>query len=317
MTGPNAVEIEPVYNIFLYEDDDKLIRTIGIFTHWLAGSDVEKLEILCSQVNYDYVAAERIRLPKAISWQEYCARWRLGTQHEVLEPALELVSASKNPLQVVTPVIGGQPRVDGRAGTGPLGPDPDPTGLSDEPFVDYLRAYKTERGFDVPRLLDDDYVGAIRLLFNERKYASASKLLMSFIDTLAFVEYGDDGGGATFRRWLESFADLSQLGITPEELWEFRNGLIHMTSLESRKVAKGTVPSLIPFVAGGSLPEVAMDKARYKLLDLKGLLKEIGRAIEAWLRTYNEEPDKFAAFVSRYDLIVSDSRLSVARLDPN
>jgi len=33
-------------------------------------------------------------------------------------------------------------------------------------MVDYLDAYVTEGGFDIPQLLHDDYFPAIRLLFN-------------------------------------------------------------------------------------------------------------------------------------------------------
>ena len=108
-------------------------------------------------------------------------------------------------------------------------------------MIDYLTKYSTEDGFDLPRLLNDDFFVAIRLLFNNRCYVSAANLLMSFIDSIAFVEYGDCTGGSNFCRWLESYVDLQSIGITAEEIWEHRNSLVHMTNLDSRKVLSGKV----------------------------------------------------------------------------
>lgn len=53
---------------------------------------------------------------------------------------------------------------------------------------DYLVKYTTPEGFDVPRLINDDFFLAIKLLFNSGLYVSASKLLLSFIDSIAYVE---------------------------------------------------------------------------------------------------------------------------------
>jgi hypothetical protein len=50
---------------------------------------------------------------------------------------------------------------------------------------DYLVEYTGPEGFDFGRLINDDYFLAIKLLFQNGRYVSAAKLLMSCVDTLA------------------------------------------------------------------------------------------------------------------------------------
>lgn len=57
---------------------------------------------------------------------------------------------------------------------------------------DWLVKYTTDKGVDTPRLIHDDYFLAIKMTFNARLYVSAMKLLVSCIDSLAYVEYGHD-----------------------------------------------------------------------------------------------------------------------------
>src|SRR5882724_4472208 len=110
--------------------------------------------------------------------------------------------------------------------------------------VDYVRKYMTDEGFDFPRLLNDDFFHPIRLLFNHRHYVSAAKLLMTFIDSVGFLEFGDTGDNA-FVKWLDAYADLTAVGVTAEELWEHRNSLLHMSNLDSRRVLAGRITRLM------------------------------------------------------------------------
>lgn len=54
---------------------------------------------------------------------------------------------------------------------------------------DYLESYTTSNGFDMPKLLNDDYFNAIKLLFNSDYYVSCIKLIVSFIDTVSYIEF--------------------------------------------------------------------------------------------------------------------------------
>ena len=131
---------------------------------------------------------------------------------------------------------------------------------------------------------------------------------MSCIDSLAYVEYGNIRGKFVFVLWLDRFADLSPLGITSEELWEHRNGLLHMSNLESTKVEKKIVRRISSFVGRNPFgSHMASGDVHY--FDLHQLILIVGNAIGKWLETYNVEPSKFTTFVERYDKVISDARL--------
>lgn len=179
--------------------------------------------------------------------------------------------------------------------------------------VDYVPKYLSDAGFDFPRLLDDDFFQAIRLLFNHRYYVSAAKLLMTFIDTAGFVEFGDIGKN-TFVKWLNAYADLTPVGVTAEELWEHRNSLLHMTSPDSRRVLAGKVGRLMSYV--GNLPEdFPREHQDAKLYNLFSLVQATGAACGRWAESYNKDRSKFEQFLERYDLLVSDNRMIRVDMD--
>jgi hypothetical protein len=82
-----------------------------------------------------------------------------------------------------------------------------------------------------------------------------------------------------------------------------------MTNFRSRAVASGSTPPLIFYVGSMSRPLPASPSGA-KYFSLKSLLDVIAAAIVRWIATYNETPDKFVDFVSRYDLTISDSRVT-------
>jgi len=55
-----------------------------------------------------------------------------------------------------------------------------------EPLKDYLSAYVTDEGIDLPRLFNDDFFVATKLLWNAKHYISAAKLLMSAVGSGGF-----------------------------------------------------------------------------------------------------------------------------------
>jgi hypothetical protein len=236
---------------------------------------------------------------------------RLGTNTDILEELYHTFGAPTDPLIVITPIRDNIPTFQAITGIGPL----DLTQFRGTPLcgpgimLDYLQAYVTEGRFDMPRLINDDYFLAIKLLFNNRYYVSAAKLLVSFLDTVSFIEAGDVNDA--FKLWLTKYAALNSLGVTEDELWEFRNGLLHMTNLDSRKALAGKVSRLILYV--GDLPADTTPEPGYKNLNLKLLIDAIKTALEQWLESYNREPQKLVDFVSRYDRILSDTR--VARVE--
>jgi hypothetical protein len=173
--------------------------------------------------------------------------------------------------------------------------------------VDYFGRYLTSQGFDLPALINDDFIAPIRLLFQNRYYVSAAKLLMTFIDSLGYLEYGD-GEQIPFIKWLSNYVDLATIGVSAEELWEHRNSLLHMSNLDSRKVVAGKTRRLMFYV--GTLPTgVPSETVDARYYSLQNLVYAIIKGCERWLASYNEDRSKIASFVRRYDLIVSDNRM--------
>jgi hypothetical protein len=172
---------------------------------------------------------------------------------------------------------------------------------------DWLVRYTTNRGIDLSGLIHDDYFLAIELTYNAKLYVSAMKLLVCCIDSLAYIEYGNEPG--VFVKWLTAYADLERLGITAEELWELRNGILHMTNINARKVSQRRVRR-ISFRVGGpaDFPRVDQDGIYY--FDFYGLIQVFAEAQARWLATYNADRGKFAKFVERYDETISDSRVA-------
>ena len=298
---------EPAYNLFLFVEHGVIVA-LGAAVHSLDGPEDAALKFLQSRVNLDCHAARRYPLDPPIPWGRYQAMMHMGSHLSLLEPMFVALGAPEDPLMLITPIVDGFPQVTAVTDLGPLnlaelnrvGPEP-------RAMDDYLVKYTTGGAFDMPRLLDDDYFVAIKLLFNAHKYVSGSKLLMSFIDTMAFVEYGDVQG--SFGRWLTAFADMNRLGISAEQLWEYRNSLLHMSNLSSRKVAAGKVEGLTPYFG----PEVPrLDGSFLNLWTLVGVLSE---AVGRWIATYNATPEKMLTFIERYDLVISDARLSTVILD--
>ncbi len=172
---------------------------------------------------------------------------------------------------------------------------------------DYLIKYMTSEGLDSARLLNDDFIEAIRVLFQAGLYVSATKLLMSFIDSLGYLEDDSGSGGEAFKGWLDRNVELAVLGISAEELWEHRNSILHMTNLNSRKVSAGKTRRLVAYI-GILPPNSPTEDAEAKWFDLSGLIKAVILGCDKMLARLNANPDSFASFFKRYDEIVSDVR---------
>jgi len=303
-----AIVRETAYNLFIYVHGGK-ISQLGVVAHDLSGTDDEKLAHLTRHVESDHNTAKRYAPRLPTTWAQYQALSRLGRHLELFEQIFQDVGAPAEPLLAITPIVDGTPRIDAVTGMGPTDlREIQNTPMAPGEMVDYLRDYVTDGALDLPRLLNDDYFKAVKMLYNAHHFVSAAKLLMSFIDTVAFVELSDTPGN--FSKWLDAYADLAPLGITAKELWEIRNGLLHMTNLSSRAVASGATAPLILYFGVEPPATKPSHPANAKYLDFKGLLAAIFAAVTKWIETYDGNADKLLQFVERYDLTVSDARLA-------
>lgn len=173
--------------------------------------------------------------------------------------------------------------------------------------VDYFGTYFNKERFDFPGLLNADFFNPVRVLFQSQHYVSSIKLLMIAIDSISFIEFGDIKENV-FIKWLNTYADLTNVGITVEELWEHRNSLLHMSNLDSHKVLSGKVRRLVAYV--GQLPSnFSLSEENAGYYNIVMLIDAIGCACEKWIKTYDNQREKIDNFIKRYDLIASDARM--------
>lgn len=300
---PYASEMsETIYNLFAYTDGSR-IHSLGIHPYKLAeeGGDDSKLDFLKERCLVDHAHAFQARiLSPVITPAEFLTKHRLGTALALFEELFAHFKAPAAPLFVMTTVVNGKPQVD-HSYSDRL----DPNDISGPGVMtDYLLKYTNEDTIDLIRMFDDDYFKAIKLLFNSGMLVSSTKLLMIFIDTVAFVEHGDQPGN--FVSWLKTYVPLSSLNLEPEELWELRNGVLHMSNLHSRCVLSGKVKRLVPCI---NLGDTVEDELRAeKRFDLFRFITALATGVGAWVQTYNDDRAKFEKFVERYDTVISDSR---------
>jgi hypothetical protein len=235
---------ERVFNIFVYFNQGVAIE-YGMRHHRVGGSHSDKVAFLLAQVEQDHPIARRFRLSRTFMPQEWLAASRRGGVLEYFEEAFRLFRAPAAPMSCVTSIVDGTTMVDRQIGTEPFRGDMVTAQEGRGSVPDYLVHYTTGNSFRFTELINDDYFKAIRTLFNAELYVSSAKLLMSCVDTLSFVEYGDILDN--FVNWLDAFVDLAPHNITSVELWEFRNSVLHMTNLGSRKVISGKVSPIMPY----------------------------------------------------------------------
>ncbi len=181
--------------------------------------------------------------------------------------------------------------------------------------VDYFGTFFTRDEFDFTGLINADFFQPVRILYQSQHYVSAAKLLVVAIDSIGYVEYGDIKEN-TFIKWLNTYADLSAVGITADELWEHRNSLLHMSNLDSRKVLSGKVRRLVAYL--GKLPAgVVQPEEKAGYYSLKALILAIANAVGNWANTYDGDREKIHSFVKRYDLIASDARMLKIKINEN
>ncbi|SRR6266478_4481514 len=173
-------------------------------------------------------------------------------------------------------------------------------------MADHTDKYVSEGHFDVCGMINDDFCLAIKRTWNEKHYTSCLKLLVSFIDTMAFVDNGDSTG-AYFKQWLGSYVDLSTVGVTADELWEHRNAILHMTTYNSRKVVAGAVARLVPYISKSGPPAT---KSGFKYYSLHLLIMAVMQGVGKYATTTDGDDAMRRRFCDNYEKTISDSHFT-------
>lgn len=321
--------MEIVANLFLFIENG-VVKNLGVAPHSVEFADDKQIErFLKERVETDIAAASRHPLPvnaikvwlgvdatDGLDYNYFSYLHRTGKALWLFEEPLKGIKAPEIPLVCFTPIIQNKPAFTSTVNANPLN---DPVIASKE-FggcfrVDWLAAHITDDGLNIHDLLAEDFTAAIKVLYEKRHYVAALKLIVSFIDTLAFLEYGDVA--KNFETWLQAFADLGPVGITADELWELRNSLLHMTNPMSRKVLSGKATRLF-FYAGKGSREVLVDKeSDTKMFCFEALYDALIAALEIWGNSFAGNLPKQLMFIKRYDTIMSEARLGALAHDHN
>ncbi len=311
-------ETELIFNLYYFATSD-IITEVGVVAHTISGTDEEKFSFLQENAERDFSNAIRFPIPDNVkikmngkvqngidhtTYRDYCSK---GHGFIIFEAIFQYFDAPASPLTVITPVKDGEIFIEGRE-SGKQTKTPFPSYIHIDKQDDWFLGYVDEKGFHIDQLIDDDFFSAIKLLFNAKHYVSAMKLLMICVDTMAFLEFDDTSGN--FIKWLTNYADLHMINVTPEELWEFRNSILHMTNLDSRKVKANKVTRLNWYVAPAGFKGVELsDEGKH--FNFKKLVDIIAVAIAKWTTTFNNQKEKFEVFVNRYDTVISDKRMTM------
>ena len=306
---------EIIFNIFPLCDEG-IISAIGFRVHEIAGTDDEKIQFLLSRVEMDIEEMScvgisenyKVKLPRGneingITITSYNTLLHKGTDKSLYESIFQSFNAPDHPLSISTLIVDGKIKITGQRKFETIPITNFTEKISEELPNHFLTEFITDEGFALDKLLNVDFFDAIRILFNNDKFVSSIKLLMVAIDTFAFLEFGDVNNN--FKDWLSKYCSLIKLKITEEELWEYRNSILHMTNAFSRKVKNKTVTRLSFYVSNEDVDYLITDGGE-KYYNLRSLITVIAKGIDNWNKSFNAE--KFEIFCSRYDLIISDNR---------
>lgn len=232
---------ETIFNLYVYSTLE-LITEVGVVKHTYEGSYEEKTFFLQQNVQkFELPANFKIKINdvvrQGIDYTSYRNLCNEGHGLLVFEKVFQYFNASSNPFVVVTPVKNGAILIEGYEKI-KIATTPRPKFVHIDKQKEWYVDYIDDKGFHFDNLINDDFIEAIRILFNAKQYVSSMKLLMICVDTVSYLEFGDIS--KNFHNWLETYVDLTILDITADELWEFRNSVLHMTNLDSRKVQSGT-----------------------------------------------------------------------------
>ncbi|HAZ0555793.1 TPA: hypothetical protein I4D55_003403 [Enterobacter hormaechei] len=297
-----------IINLYYFASDN-LITHVAYVIYEHPGTEDEMCQFLLSKVGSDLSIATYGDIPQTlkdkengISHDKINAMMRTDTLTYIFSDVLSSHNIEEFCLHLITPIQDGNVMNHNRLDFEPLRQHhiDNFSGHHFPNSSDYLTKYLDGESFDMVGLLRDDHFIPLHYLFNNKHYLSCIKLLFSFIDTIAWIDIGEHHN---FIKWINNYADLTSLEVSPEELWELRNSLIHMSNLDSQKVKQGKVRRIsFAIHKRNSFKTITIgDTTFFNLTDFLFVIED---AMRKWVDTYNQDQLKIITFVERYDKIV-------------
>jgi len=315
---------EQIFNLYVHVENG-LVCNLGITCHSVNGDDKEKMLFLQKNAAQDIEKAVKYPFPtalvetscdlgekKEVTLEMVSYISRTGQELLLFEHVFQEMNAPHHPLYCLAVVEDGNLRNDG--GLMNVSSDGNDDLIVYKGFnaniskVDYLSRYSTSKGLNITELLGDDFLDAIKLLYEHGHYVSAMKLILSFLDTLSYVEFGDVSGSC--EKWIATYLDLEKVGVTASQIWQLRNGLLHMTNPHSRCVLSGKETPLCFYVYSDSRAVIKERDGSASMFSFEALYYEIMDGVGRWVSTYKGSFEKQLTFIERYDLILSEGRVS-------
>jgi hypothetical protein len=302
---------EKIYNLFA-EVNNGYVERLGAVVYTYTGTDEEKLNFLQNQVELDLKKIKYFPIPdkfttsykgieynRMLTFQSYLQLDRIGKLYELFSDIFEYYNTDENPLICLTPIIDGVIKNKYSSEIKINKTEFKKVYLNSAP--DYFSKYFKDNIFHFNKLINDDFFLPIKLLNDNKYYLAAFKLLLSAVDTFAYLTYGDVPD--TFQKWVNSFVNLKKLSVTSQEIWELRNSLLHMTNYESRKVKSGVVRKL--WISAGKNYFIGDGN-----INFHKLYNEISDGVENWLKEIVLDSERMEKFFINYGRIVSDEKKS-------
>ncbi len=178
-------------------------------------------------------------------------------------------------------------------------------------MADYDSRYIKDGHFDIAAMVNDDFVSAIRILWQAKTLQLGSETTPVLCSTRWLTCRPGKNNPGSFKQWLNKFVNLQRVGVTAEELWEHRNAVLHLSHYESNKVRDGSVRKLVLY-AGRRCP--APDR-EHKYYDMHALLMAVFEGLGAYIAALNESDVMRKIFCDNYEGAVVRYRLDVPERD--
>jgi len=299
---------DTILNLYFFATDD-VVTHVGYVIHdgTKFSTEQEQVEFLRNNFSSDLPMVKYGDIPKSlfdrkngVSLERTNSMSRRNDLVLIFSDLTEQYNIPVDSLYLITPVVNGVIKFDITLDNSPLTREhiDNHFGYSfGDNQEDYVLKYFKDDKADFGQLLKDDHFSAIHLLFKNKHYLSAMKLLLSFIDTIAWIDIGEHHN---FIKWIDNYSELDKIEITSEELWEFRNSLLHMTNLDSKKVMQGKVRRIsFAIDSDGTYPTTTIGDTTF--FSFVKFLYIIEDALKKWVDTYNDDRTKIYTFVQRYD----------------